>query len=154
MNGVAFARGGEAGFHEVLDARIVALPSGVTQLDDVFAVVFVNLLADGTPKGNLVVVVDHGVVRLNTSFNMDRNKGGNVCANARARDFFFPIDAGLAAGAVVVFEPPRDTRTKESVLHCQISKLQRLENDRIIHASSPSVVYARNDGKIDTRRDD
>ena len=58
----------------VLDAVDVALPSAMAQLHDEFAVVLVHRVAEGTPEGDVAVVVDHREVRDDAAAEMHRHE--------------------------------------------------------------------------------
>src|SRR4029078_6428533 len=125
------ACGRKARLLEVFDFGVVALSSSVAQLHDVLTVVFLNLLADRAPERDLVVVVDHGVIRQDAAFEVDWNKRGDNRADAAPREFFSPVDAGLPARPVVVIESTRNAGPKQPVLDGEIPEFQRLEDDAV-----------------------
>ena len=88
----------------------------MAELHDELAVVLVDALADLTPERDLVVVVDHRVVRQDAAAHVHRHERRDDRADAAARELLFPVDAGLVAGAVVVVEAAGDARSEDAVL--------------------------------------
>ena len=108
---------GRAETLRVFDARHVALPAAVAQLDEVLAVAFVvDLLDELFPEWNALVAVDRRVVRHDAAAHRHRHERRDDRADAAAREFQLPVDAGLGAGTVVVVEASRDIRAEDAVL--------------------------------------
>src|SRR5690606_21701161 len=99
----------------------------------------VHTLADGPPERDLVVRVDHRVVRQDAPANVDGYERRDDRADAALRDAFLPVDARPSAGAVVVVPAPGDARPEETILNRQVAEMQRLEDD-IFHASHPVLA--------------
>lgn len=112
----------EAFLAEVFNSRIVTLPPGVTQLQDELAIVPVHRVADRPPERNLVVAVDHGVIRKYPAPNVHRDKGRNNRADTSACKRFFPIDTCLRARSVVVIESAGNVGSEQPVFDGQVPK--------------------------------
>jgi len=89
----------------ILDAGDVALSSAVTQLKDELAVEVVDTGADLPPEGDLIVGVDHGVVRQDAAPAVNGDERGDDGSNTAFGETGFPVDAGRVARTVVVVEP-------------------------------------------------
>ena len=67
----------------------------MAQLQQKLAVMPVHGLAYRSPERDLVVAVDHRVVRQNSAPDVHRNERRDNGAHAAARERLFPIDARL-----------------------------------------------------------
>ena len=76
----------------------------MTQLHDVLAIVAVNRFANRAPERDLVVAIHHRVVWNDAAAQVHRHIGGNDRSHAAAGKRFFPVDAGLCPGTVVIVE--------------------------------------------------
>ena len=99
----------------IFDARDVALPAAVAELQDETAVVFVHPLAELAPERDSLVPVDSRVIRHDAAAEVHRDEGRDDRADTAARELHLPVDARLVAGAVVIIETTRDVRTQDSI---------------------------------------
>ena len=124
----------------IVHARDVHLPPGMGELHDEFAVVeAVHGFAERLPVGDELVAVDGGVAGDDAAFHQHRHVGRDDGAGTALGEHAFPVDASLGQRAVFVVEPARDARAENPVLDPEIAKLQRRENDVLIHSGRPSL---------------
>jgi hypothetical protein len=69
----------------------------VAELQDVLAIMAMYGLADFAPEGDLVIVVDHGVVGDNPSPDVNRAEGREDCPDTAPGKLLLPVDACLGA---------------------------------------------------------
>src|SRR5262249_29201463 len=124
----------------VLHTTQVLLAAGMAKLHDKSAVVFVNPPAHLAPKGDLVIVVDHGEVRQDSSGQVNGNVRGNDRADAAAGELQLPIDASMGAGAVVIVETARNTGSENTILHPQPAGKRQLTEDRFKRHARDLVI--------------
>ena len=103
----------QAAVHQVLDTGHVTLAARVTELDDEPAIVGVDVPHDFTPERDLVVVIDHRVVRQDAPAHVHRYKRRDDRPDAAARELLFPVDAR---------ESCRSRRSCRSVRKCWIER--------------------------------
>ena len=118
-----------SGFEQILDATHVLLPAGMAELHDEAAVVSVNALADLSPEGNFVVVIDHRVADQDASAHGDRSEGRYDAADAALGELLFPVEARMAAVSVVLVEHPGQVRPEQPVLDRQVPEPYRREDE-------------------------
>jgi hypothetical protein len=82
-----------------------------------------NALADRPPERDLVVMVDHRVVRQDTAAYVDGHKGSYDRTDSATRKLRFPIYSRLITVSVVIIEAPGDARPKQPVLNGQITEV-------------------------------
>ena len=100
----------------------------MAELEDVLTVMFVHRLAQRTPERDAIVAHDGGVVGQDAAARMHGHERRDDRANPPAREFQFPIDTRLGAGAVVVIEPARDVRARMRFL---IVRLRNVSGEKI-----------------------
>jgi hypothetical protein len=104
----------------------------VTQLEDELAVMFMDALAQGPPKRDLIIIINHGVPCHNATANSDWREGRDNGPHPSAREFFGPVDTRICSVTVVVIKCAGDIRPEEPVLDLQVAKLDRIENDPLV----------------------
>src|SRR5215211_6009104 len=94
----------------------------MTELHDILARnssrirMFVNAIANRTPKLDFVVGVDHGKIRKYSTRSVYWNVRRNNRPDAAGCELFFPIDPRGRARAVVVVKPARKTGSENPIL--------------------------------------
>ena len=80
----------------VLNARVVALPAGVAQLQNIFTVMAMDRFTYFAPERDLIVAVDHGVIRQDAAPNMHAgtNDDDDRTHNCRAAKRLLPVRFG------------------------------------------------------------
>src|SRR5262245_34888882 len=97
----------------------------MAELEDVLAVVFVHGLAERAPKRNPVVADDRRVVAKDAASGMNQHERRHDGADSTTRELYFPVDARLRAGAIVVIEASGKIRSQDAILDRQIAEAQR-----------------------------
>lgn len=93
MERVHVSCGREPFIHQILSSAHISLTAGVTELHDEFAVILMDALAHRSPERDLIVVVDHRVVRQYAAADMNGNKRRNDRSDSSASEFCLPINA-------------------------------------------------------------
>lgn len=83
-----------------------------------------DLAGEFAPERDLVVVIDHRIVRQDAPARMNGDEGGDDGADPAAGEFQLPVDASLVAGAVVVVEAAGHVGAEDAVFDRERAELK------------------------------